>query len=410
MTGELRELMGHTAVEAARAVGYVGAGTVEFIVDGAKGLRADGFWFMEMNTRLQVEHPVTEAITGQDLVEWQFRVAAGEALPLAQGQVPLDGHAVEARLYAEDPEKGFLPSSGRLVALEFPVVDGIRIDTGVEAGSEVSPFYDPMIAKVIAHGETREAALDGLGRTLARTMAMGPRTNLGVLTALCRSAEFREGTFDTDFIDRNLSGLGAVPQGLDRAAAACGVARIMAREAERLAARKDSGAPDSPWDALDAFQLSGPRTIALPILVDGERVMAHVAYEGERVHISVDGEQAAADFIAMDGPGAVYVLRNGRQTVVKFKDAEVDVEHLDGDGRVTAPMHGKVLAILVEPGAVVQKGHRVAVIEAMKMEHSLTAPMDGTVTEVAATVGSQVAEGATVLVIEASEGSVTSPE
>jgi 3-methylcrotonyl-CoA carboxylase alpha subunit len=409
VTGELRELMGHTAVEAARAVGYVGAGTVEFIVDGAKGLRADGFWFMEMNTRLQVEHPVTEAITGQDLVEWQFRVAAGEALPLAQRDVPLTGHAVEARLYAEDPEKGFLPSTGRLLALEFPAAEGIRIDTGVEAGTDVTPFYDPMIAKVVAHAATREAALDRLAHTLERTMVMGPRTNLGVLAALCRSAEFREGTFDTGFIDRNLSGLGAVPHGIDRAAAACGVARIMAREAERIAALKSS-APDSPWDAVDAFQLSGPRTIALPIRVDGERAVAHIAYEGDRVHISVDGEQAAADFIAMDGPGAVYLLRNGRQTVVKLKDAEIDVEHLDGDGRVAAPMHGKVLALLVAPGTTVHKGQRVAVIEAMKMEHSLTAPMDGTVTEVAATVGTQVAEGATVLVIEAPDGSVTSPE
>jgi 3-methylcrotonyl-CoA carboxylase alpha subunit len=410
MTPELRELMGHTAVEAARAVGYVGAGTVEFIVDGAKGLRADGFWFMEMNTRLQVEHPVTEAITGLDLVEWQFRVAAGEALPLAQHQVPLTGHAVEARLYAEDPEKGFLPSTGRLLALEFPAADGIRIDTGVEAGTDVTPFYDPMIAKVVAHTATREAALDRLAHTLERTMVMGPRTNLGVLAALCRSAEFRDGAFDTGFIDRNLSGLGAVPHGIDRAAAACGVARIMAREAERIAALKAPDAPDSPWDAIDAFQLSGPRTIAMPIRVDGERALARIAYAGDRVHISVDGVQAAADFIAMDGPGAVYVLRNGRQTVVKLKDADIDVEHLESDGRVAAPMHGKVLALLVESGATVHKGQRVAVIEAMKMEHSLTAPMDGTVTEVAATVGSQVAEGATVLVIEASDTSVTSAE
>jgi 3-methylcrotonyl-CoA carboxylase alpha subunit len=175
----------------------------------------------------------------------------------------------------------------------------------------------------------------------------------------------------------------------------------MARDAERIAALKGD-VLDSPWDSVDAFQLSGPRTIALPIRVDGERAFAHIGYEGDRVHISVDGVQAAADFIAMDGPGAVHVLRNGRQTVVKLKDAEVDVEHLDGDGRVAAPMHGKVLAILVERGATVHKGQRVAVIEAMKMEHSLTAPMDGTVSEVAAAVGAQVAEGATVLVIEPS--------
>jgi 3-methylcrotonyl-CoA carboxylase alpha subunit len=400
MTSDVREIMGRTAVEAARAVGYVGAGTVEFIVDGAKGVRADGFWFMEMNTRLQVEHPITEAITGLDLVEWQFRVAAGEALPLAQDAVPLRGHAVEARLYAEDPEKGFLPSSGRLVALEFPVADGIRIDTGVESGAEVSPFYDPMIAKVIAHAATRDEALDKLARTLDRTIALGPRTNLGFLAALARSADFREQVFDTGFIDRNLAALGAVPQNPDRAAAACGVASLMARDADRIAAR--AAGSDSPWDVQDAFQLSGRRTLQVPFRVDGERAVADVAYDGDRIDISVDGERAAADFIAIDGPSAVYVLRKGRQTVVKLKDAEIDVEHLDDSGVVAAPMHGKVLAILVEAGATVAKGQRVAVIEAMKMEHSLLAPMDGTVTEVAAAVGGQVAEGAKVLVIEAS--------
>jgi 3-methylcrotonyl-CoA carboxylase alpha subunit len=402
MTAELRDIMGRTAVEGARAVGYVGAGTVEFIVDGAKGLRPDGFWFMEMNTRLQVEHPVTEAVTGLDLVEWQFRVAAGEPLPLAQDQVPLRGHAVEARLYAEDPEKGFLPSSGRLVALEFPMADGIRIDTGVESGAQVSPFYDPMIAKLIAHAATREEALDALGRTLDRTIALGPRTNLGFLAALCRSAGFRAGAFDTAYIDRHLAALGAVPQEPDRAAAACGVSSLMAREADRIAARRVADAPDSPWDALDAFQLSGPRTLQIPIRIDGESAVAEVAYDGDRIDISVDDERAAADFIAIDGPGSVYVLRKGRQTVVKLKDAEIDVEHLDGDGAVTAPMHGKVLAILVEPGATVAKGQRVAVIEAMKMEHALVAPLGGTVADIVATVGSQVAEGATVLVIEAS--------
>src|SRR5256886_8749456 len=245
-TAELRAIMGRAAVEAARAVGYVGAGTVEFIADGSRELRPDGFWFMEMNTRLQVEHPVTEAVTGVDLVEWQFRVAAGERLPLGQDDVPLAGHAVEARLYAEDPEKGFLPSTGTLVALEFPVGEGIRIDTGVQAGAEVSPFYDPMIAKIIAHATTREEALDRLGLALDRTIAAGPRTNLGFLAALSRAAAFRQGRFDTGFIDRNLAALGAVPQGVDRAAAAAGVARLIAREAERIAARTE--APGSPWE------------------------------------------------------------------------------------------------------------------------------------------------------------------
>ncbi len=400
MTAELRAIMGRAAVEAARAVGYVGAGTVEFIADGSKDLNADGFWFMEMNTRLQVEHPVTEAITGLDLVEWQFRVAAGERLPLGQDEVPLAGHAVEARLYAEDPEKGFLPSTGTLVALEFPVGEGIRIDTGVEAGAEVSPFYDPMIAKVIAQGATRQQALDRLGQALDRTIAAGPRTNLGFLAALSRAPAFRQGRFDTGFIDRNLAALGAVPQGVDRAAAAAGVARLIAREAERIAARAE--ARGSPWEVNDAFQLSGARAVALPARVDGESATAQVVYGPAGPEVSVDGVGAAADSLAIDGPGAVYVLRQGRQTVVRLKDVAIDVEHLDGDGLVRAPMHGKVLAVLVEPGDVVTKGQRVAVIEAMKMEHSLTAPVAGRVSEVAAAAGSQIAEGAKVMMIEPS--------
>ncbi|MFL4969119.1 MAG: acetyl/propionyl/methylcrotonyl-CoA carboxylase subunit alpha [Xanthobacteraceae bacterium] len=405
MTAELRAVMGGAAVEAAKAVDYVGAGTVEFIVDGTKGLSADGFWFMEMNTRLQVEHPVTEAITGLDLVEWQFRVAAGERLPLAQDQVPLVGHAVEARLYAEDPEHGFLPSAGRLVALDFPAADGVRIDTGVAAGADVRPFYDPMIAKLIAHGATREQALDRLGVALDRTVAAGPRTNLRFLAALVRAAEFRRGRFDTDFIDRNLAALGAVPQPFDRAAAAAGAARLIAREAERIAARSEDAR--SPWDLGDSFQLSGSRSVSIPVRVDGESALAQVTYRpgdavggAAKAEVSVDGVDVAADALAIDAPGAAYVWRAGRQTVVRLKDVEIDVEHLDGDGLVRAPMHGKLLAVLVEPGAAVNKGQRVAVVEAMKMEHSLIAPIAGRVGEIAATAGNQIAEGAKIMVVE----------
>jgi 3-methylcrotonyl-CoA carboxylase alpha subunit len=407
MTPQLRAIMGRAAVEAARAVGYVGAGTVEFIADGTRALNADAFWFMEMNTRLQVEHPVTEAITGVDLAEWQFRVAAGETLPLRQDEVQLAGHAVEARLYAEDPEKGFLPSTGRLLALELATQGGIRIDTGVTAGDEVSPYYDPMVAKIIASGATREEALDRLQLALERAIVAGPRTNLGFLRLLARSPEFRQGRHDTGFIDRNLAALGAVPREIDRAAAAAGAARLLAREAERsaaaLRARRDAGEPASPWDVDDAFQLSGARKLFLPVWVDGESATAQVSYGG-RAEVSVDGVVAAADSLAIDGPGAVYVLRHGRQTIVKLKDVEIDVEHLDGDGLVRAPMHGKLLAILVEPGAAVSKGQRLAVIEAMKMEHSLLAPVAGRVSEIAASAGSQIAEGAKIMVIEPDQG------
>jgi 3-methylcrotonyl-CoA carboxylase alpha subunit len=404
MTTDLRALMGGAAVEAARAVGYEGAGTVEFIADGANGLKADGFWFMEMNTRLQVEHPVTEAITGLDLVEWQFRVAAGEKLPLTQEAVPLMGHAVEARIYAEDPEHGFLPSTGKLAAFAPPSGEGIRVDTGVEAGGEVTPFYDPMIAKLIAHALTRNGALDRLASALDRTVAAGPRTNIAFLAALARAEDFRAGTFDTGFIERNLDALGAVPQEIDRAAAAAGAARLIAHERERIAARtvRAEDNPASPWDADDAFQLSGPRMMSFPVLANGHGVIATIRYDGG-VTASVDGVAAASDVIVVDGGEAIYVLRHGRQTIVRRKDSEVDAEHLGGDGVVRAPMHGKVLAILVEPGAVVHKGERLAVVEAMKMEHALTAPHDGIVGEIAASVGAQVAEGASIMSVTKTE-------
>ena len=403
MTAQMRKAMGEAAVAAARAVGYVGAGTVEFIAEASEGLSSDRFWFMEMNTRLQVEHPVTEAVTGLDLVEWQFRVAAGEPLPITQREVSLAGHAVEARLYAEDPEKGFLPSTGRLVALDFPSGDGIRIDAGVAAGSEVTPYYDPMIAKVIAHGETRAQALDRLAAALGRTRVAGPRTNLAFLAALAKSDGFRREAFDTGFIDRNLAALGAVPRGFDRAAAAFGVAHLLAREQARIAARSAwDGA--SPWDATDGFQLAGDRGAVLPVMVDGENVSAALSYGSNGARVTVDGEEPAADAQAIEAGDVIYVLRAGRQTVVRLKDFEaIDVEHLDSGGLVTAPMHGKVLAILVEPGAAVAKGQRVALIEAMKMEHALTAPIAGTVAEIAAVPGSQIAEGAKVMVIAAAE-------
>ena len=403
MSAQLRAAMGEAAVAAAKAAGYEGAGTVEFIADGARGLRPDGFWFMEMNTRLQVEHPVTEAVTGLDLVEWQFRIAAGEKLPLTQAQVPLTGHAVEARLYAEDPERGFLPSTGRLIALKFPQGEGLRVDTGVEEGSEVTPFYDPMIAKLIAHGNSRDEALDRLAGALDNTIVVGPRSNAGFLAALCRAAEFRKGDFDTGFIDRNLAALGAVPQGLDRAAAALGTQKLVERESARIAAvfEREPDAPASPWDSGDAFQLSGARHLALPILTEGESIVAQVAYGPGGALVAIDGIAPASDAVALDAGDAVYVLRHGRQTKVSLRDLSLDEAGDDAaGGLVRAPMHGKVLALLVEQGERVRRGQRLAIIEAMKMEHTLTAPIDGTVAEIAVAADAQVAEGAKVMVIE----------
>jgi len=392
MTPELRARMGQAAVAAAKAVGYAGAGTVEFIADGAGGLKESGFWFMEMNTRLQVEHPVTEAVTGFDLVEWQFRIADGGKLPVAQAKVPLRGHAVEARLYAEDPERGFLPSTGPLVALEFPEGEGVRVDSGVEAGGEISPFYDPMIAKVIAHAETREAALDRLATALDQTLVAGPRTNLAFLAALCRSPDFRKGEFDTGYIARHHTELGLDVSGIDAAAAARGALHLLAPPAREQT---------SPWDSADGFQLSGSRRLALPILVNGIPEIADIEFSSGQMQLGVDGAAPDMSATLIDGAHSIYVLRGGRQTQVALADFEsADADHTGGDGVVRAPMHGKLLAVLVTPGENVAKGHRLAVIEAMKMEHALTAPCDGIVGEIVAEVGSQLAEGARILAIE----------
>ena len=400
MTAELRAAMGAAAVEAARAVGYEGAGTVEFIADGARGLKPDGFWFMEMNTRLQVEHPVTEETTGFDLVEWQFRVAAGEKLPVTQAQVPLDGHAVEARLYAEDPERGFLPSTGWLRALELPSGEGIRVDTGFAAGDTMTRFYDPLIAKVIARAPTREAALDRLAAALERTLVAGIRSNVGLLAALARAEDFRNGNFDTGFVERLLAARGAASPGLDRAAAAAGAAHIAACDAAP-AAEADAAEWASPWDAQDGFQLSGPREISLPIDVDGTALTATVSYRGGAAAVTVDGAAPAPDARVIEGDGAVYVLRHGRQTVVRRRALDpFDAAHAGEGGRITAPMHGKVIELLVAAGDAVRKGQKVAVIEAMKMEHALTAAVDGTVSEVRVNAGDQVAENAVVMTIE----------
>ncbi len=401
MTAELRAAMGAAAVEAARAVGYEGAGTVEFIADGARGLRPDGFWFMEMNTRLQVEHPVTEETTGFDLVEWQFRVASGEPLPVTQEHVPLHGHAIEARLYAEDPDRGFLPSTGTLVALELPHGDAIRVDSGVGAGDQVTPYYDPMIAKLIARASTREAALDRLADALDRTIVAGIRSNVGLLAALARAPDFRSGKFDTGFVERMLQASGGAPQGLDPAAAAAGAALFVAHGAA-IAADEDAAPWISPWDAQDGFQLSGRRESALPLEVDGVPIDATVTYREGGAAVTVDGTAPALDARVIDGGEAAYVLRHGRQTVVRLRALDpFDAAHAGEGGRVTAPMHGKVIEILVAAGDTVRKGQKVAVIEAMKMEHALTASVDGTVAEVRAQAGDQIAEGALVMTIEA---------
>lgn len=408
MTPEVRAAMGKAATEAAKAVGYVGAGTVEFIADGRDGLRADRFYFMEMNTRLQVEHPVTEAITGLDLVELQLKVAAGEPLGFTQEDVRAEGHAVEARLYAEDPEKGFLPSTGKLWALQFPQSEDIRIDTGVEAGDSVTPYYDPMIAKVIAHGRTRDEALDHLAFALGETIVAGPRTNLAFLKKLAEAEGFRKGPFDTGFIERNITALGAEPQPLDAAAVAAAALQL---EEERqvaaldLAVERTGDEAKSPWLDADAFSLMPRPALGLPLLVDGERIEAKIEWNGDDARVSLPGhplpEGEHEVTLARAEGGAYLALHRGRQTsVALFDPFSVDLNAVAGAGGVIkAPMHGKLIALFVKAGEAVVKGQRLAIVEAMKMEHVLTAPRDGTVTELGAEPGAQVAEGAKVVVL-----------
>jgi 3-methylcrotonyl-CoA carboxylase alpha subunit len=415
MTAEMRAAMGKAAVEAARAVGYCGAGTVEFIADGREGLRPDRFWFMEMNTRLQVEHPVTEAITGLDLVELQFRVAAGERLPFGQDDLAIDGHAVEARLYAEDPEKGFLPSTGKLWALRLPEGEDVRIDTGVREGDAVTPFYDPMIAKVIAHGASRDEALDRLSAALGATRVAGPKTNIAFLRALVDAPEFRAGRFDTGFIDANLEALGAVEQPLDEQAARLGALALLDDEARSLETRRASlgsgQGVHAPWSERDAFQLGPRRSHGLAVVVEGRRQDMIVTWDDAGPEIAFGGGVSRLGEQSADGErthprteAGVIVLREGRQTrVERYDPFAVDLEHIDEGGTVKAPMHGKLVAVFVKPGDKVEKGQRLAIVEAMKMEHALVAPAAGEVVEVAAGPGTQVAEGARLIVVASGE-------
>ena len=398
MPAEMRAAMGEAAVEAARAVGYRGAGTVEFIADASKGLRSDAFWFMEMNTRLQVEHPVTEAITGLDLVELQFRVAAGEPLPFGRSDLAIHGHAVEVRLYAEDPDKGFLPSTGPLRALAFPEADDVRVDTGVTEGDVVTPFYDPMIAKLIAWGETRHAALDRLRRALEQTVVAGPKTNLAFLIRLLAAEPFRAGRFDTGFIDAHLAELLAAQA---HNAPAIGLLRLLEREHERLAAeaRMLSNEPASPWAVQDGFQLGPERRLQLPVLADNEPVSIEVGWGPDGIAAHFVGEPAAGPVTLVDAPDGVYVLDAGRQTFVRWPEPEAAELETESGGLVRAPLHGRVVAISVSAGQAVDKGDRLAVIEAMKMEHSLLAPRAGRVAEVAARPGDQVEEGQPIVIL-----------
>jgi 3-methylcrotonyl-CoA carboxylase alpha subunit len=396
MTEAMRAAMGEAAVRAAEAIGYKGAGTVEFIVDASDGLREDRFYFMEMNTRLQVEHPVTEAITGVDLVEWQLRVASGEPLPKAQEALLISGHAFEARLYAEDVPKGFLPATGTLAHLSFP--EGVRADTGVREGDEISPWYDPMIAKLIVHGPTRAIALAQLEQALSRTQVAGSVTNLAFLRALARHAGFGRGEVDTGLIDREVEALSRAPVPCSRCRAVAAV-----------------GALEMAEDVAQGFSLWAPLERSVTLVFEGEPEVLKVAVEGPgRATVKSEGASHAVTWgpggWAVDGtPVPAEVVRHAAGLSVFWGNnyhftlpdpLEVSTGPGASAGHIVAPMPGLVKAVFVEAGAAVAAGDRLAVLEAMKMEHVLTAGRDGTVAEVLAEAGAQVDAGAALIVLE----------
>ncbi len=404
MTDEVRKAMGEAAVNAAKAVKYSGAGTVEFIADGSKGLKTDGFYFMEMNTRLQVEHPVTEEITGLDLVEMQLRVASGEALGISQGDLTINGHSVEARIYAEDPENGFLPSTGLLEILSFPNGSAIRIETGVKEGDTVSPFYDPMIAKLVAHGETRSEALDLLYSALDETQIAGPQTNIAFLKALCSAEGFRENRFNTGFIDANIDDLTIPPLGQRDAMAALGAIRLIER---RFELREGAEMHDTPWTLTDGFQLGAVRETGIDILANGKPVSLLTEWVDGAPAIILGPEAddwPEVDAVLVDVGDAVIVLADGRQVRVSRPDYSAAGFEDDEDGAIIrSPMHGKLLDLFVATGDSVSKGKRLAIVEAMKMEHSLMASGDGVVAEILAVPGDQVGEGQRLIVINSED-------
>lgn len=436
-----RARLGAAAVAAARAVGYVGAGTVEFVAeDGA-------FHFLEMNTRLQVEHPVTEAITGLDLVEWQIRIARGEALPLRQDAIPLEGHAIEARLYAEDPRRDFLPQTGTITHLRLPEgMPGIRVDAGVTAGGTVSRHYDPMIAKIVAHGATREEARLRLAAALGATEVAGLSCNRDFLLAIAGHPAFAAGDLDTGFIERHRSDLLPVAERPDAAVVAVAAWIAAARDVERFAAAD----PLSPWTVLAGFQPNLTARVDLPMTLDGTDLdisltaqaddlllacVVHfldqkIAVSGRRfpdggfeaevtewaptpgsprgdegvssddAHPGPGLRRRLAGRVVGDGPGFTLFV-GGAQHAVTIRDRwAAPSSGSSAAGHLRAPMPGAVVAVSVSPGETVTRGAVLVVVEAMKMEHAVLAPRDGVVAAVACAVGDVVAEGAELVTLE----------
>ncbi|MFY3081073.1 acetyl/propionyl/methylcrotonyl-CoA carboxylase subunit alpha [Achromobacter xylosoxidans] len=425
MTEERRRAMGEAAVAAARAVGYVGAGTVEFIAE------PDGrFYFMEMNTRLQVEHPVTEMITGHDLVEWQLRVAAGQPLPARQEDLRIHGHAIEARIYAENPEKGFLPSIGTLAYLGLPAhvafANGdIRVDGGVRTGDTITPFYDPMIAKLIVHGADRDQARARMLQALAQTQAVGVQTNVAFLSRLMRDSAFAAADLDTGLIERQRATLLPEPTPTDAGTLALATAAVLASQGQAQSAPQ-AAAPADPWDTRDGWRLGGRYQRQLQWIDNGETRHVGVARQGADwtldsgdgarpfawragnvngparvLRITLDGRERAGTVVLH--ADKAHVFGDGGARVLDLYDPLAHAQDTQGDhgGGLTAPMPGKIISIAVKAGDSVTKGQPLLVMEAMKMEHTISAPADGKVEELFYAVGDQVTEGAELVAIGA---------
>jgi 3-methylcrotonyl-CoA carboxylase alpha subunit len=427
MTVERRREMGEAAVAAARAIKYQGAGTVEFIAESDEaraGALGGRFYFMEMNTRLQVEHPVTEMITGLDLVEWQLRVAAGERLPRMQDELEIRGHAIEARLYAEDPERDFLPATGRLAHLAFPAAsDSVRIDTGVESGATITPHYDPMIAKLIVWGEDRAAALARLRAALAACEVAGVATNVEFLGRLAASGAFARAELDTGLIERCRDELlppraPAPPEAL----AAVALAELLLEQDSARENARASGDPHSPWNEVDGWRMNedshhdfvftegeAQYPVTVRFLAAGQRAVIgghEYALEAERLEgglllVRLDGRAFKARALREARDWHLFSDAGYRRFALRDELHGLDVDA--GGGSLAAPMPGKIIAVMVKPGQKVDKGAPLVILEAMKMEHTIAAPADGMVKEVHYAPGEQVLEGAELIAFEALE-------
>jgi 3-methylcrotonyl-CoA carboxylase alpha subunit len=417
MSEARRKAMGEAAVAAAKAVGYVGAGTVEFIAEG------DSFFFMEMNTRLQVEHPVTEMISGFDLVEWQLKVAAGERLPVTQAELTIHGHALEARVYAENPEKGFLPSIGTLKHLHFPphvafvrcaeeggvTPAAVRVDAGVREGDAITPNYDPMIAKLIVWGENREQALLRMSEALGQTHIVGLSTNVAFLKRLVESKPFMAADLDTGLIARNHAALFPEATAPSASVLALAVAGVLAREAQAARGSVDPWALPTGWRlnqayvrALSFVGPTGPLEVRVRydaqghwLVLGGQAQKLTFSAEGAGVQVML-GDQPARGTVIIDGE-TLHVFSQGLSTVLELPDALAHAQADEGKGGLVAPMPGKIVSLLAAVGAPLKKGAPLLVMEAMKMEHTITAPADGAVGNFLFRPGDQVAEGAALL-------------